>query len=91
MLLQMVERLDQCSELLRFLQLLRVASSCKCDNFVKMAMYVIYLDTIIMFCVSLFLQVFVDGMEPVRKPLERMFEDSASEKSVRSLTLLCPP
>ncbi|XP_063751459.1 rho guanine nucleotide exchange factor TIAM1-like isoform X2 [Eleginops maclovinus] len=26
-------------------------------------------------------QVFVDGMEPVRKPLERMFEDSASEKS----------
>lgn len=30
------------------------------------------------------LQVFVDGMEPVRKPLERMFEDSASEKSVRA-------
>uniref|UniRef100_A0A4W6FXJ6 TIAM Rac1 associated GEF 1 n=1 Tax=Lates calcarifer TaxID=8187 RepID=A0A4W6FXJ6_LATCA len=29
-------------------------------------------------------QVFVDGMEPVRKPLERMFEDSASEKSVRA-------
>uniref|UniRef100_A0A3Q1H627 TIAM Rac1 associated GEF 1a n=1 Tax=Anabas testudineus TaxID=64144 RepID=A0A3Q1H627_ANATE len=28
-------------------------------------------------------QVFVDGMEPVKKPLERMFEDSASEKSVR--------
>ncbi|XP_075958443.1 rho guanine nucleotide exchange factor TIAM1 [Anarhichas minor] len=26
-------------------------------------------------------QVFVDGMEPVKKPLERMFEDSASEKS----------
>ncbi|XP_023258321.1 T-lymphoma invasion and metastasis-inducing protein 1-like [Seriola lalandi dorsalis] len=26
-------------------------------------------------------QVFVDGMEPVRKPLELMFEDSASEKS----------
>ncbi|KAJ4930107.1 hypothetical protein JOQ06_019120 [Pogonophryne albipinna] len=26
-------------------------------------------------------QVFVDGVEPVRKPLERMFEDSASEKS----------
>lgn len=26
-------------------------------------------------------QVFVDGTEPVRKPLERMFEDSASEKS----------
>ncbi|XP_040006587.1 T-lymphoma invasion and metastasis-inducing protein 1-like isoform X1 [Xiphias gladius] len=26
-------------------------------------------------------QVFVDGMEPVRKPLEHMFEDSASEKS----------
>ncbi|KAM9348065.1 rho guanine nucleotide exchange factor TIAM1-like [Symphorus nematophorus] len=26
-------------------------------------------------------QVFVDGMEPVRKPLERMFEDSASERS----------
>ncbi|TKS82965.1 T-lymphoma invasion and metastasis-inducing protein 1 [Collichthys lucidus] len=26
-------------------------------------------------------QVFVDGMEPTRKPLERMFEDSASEKS----------
>ncbi|XP_047463292.1 rho guanine nucleotide exchange factor TIAM1 isoform X2 [Mugil cephalus] len=26
-------------------------------------------------------QVFVDGMEPARKPLERMFEDSASEKS----------
>ncbi|XP_033834219.1 rho guanine nucleotide exchange factor TIAM1 isoform X1 [Periophthalmus magnuspinnatus] len=26
-------------------------------------------------------QVFVDGMEPVRKPLEQMFEDSASEKS----------
>ncbi|KAK7925931.1 hypothetical protein WMY93_008241 [Mugilogobius chulae] len=26
-------------------------------------------------------QVFVDGMEPVRKPLERMFEDSGSEKS----------
>uniref|UniRef100_A0A3Q1B8M6 TIAM Rac1 associated GEF 1a n=1 Tax=Amphiprion ocellaris TaxID=80972 RepID=A0A3Q1B8M6_AMPOC len=29
-------------------------------------------------------QVFADGMEPVRKPLERMFEDSASEKSVRA-------
>lgn len=29
-------------------------------------------------------QVFVEGMEPVRKPLERMFEDSASEKSVRT-------
>uniref|UniRef100_A0A8D3BQ49 TIAM Rac1 associated GEF 1 n=1 Tax=Scophthalmus maximus TaxID=52904 RepID=A0A8D3BQ49_SCOMX len=27
-------------------------------------------------------QVFVDGMESARKPLERMFEDSASEKSV---------
>ncbi|KAM6984184.1 rho guanine nucleotide exchange factor TIAM1 isoform 1-T2 [Tautogolabrus adspersus] len=26
-------------------------------------------------------QVFIDGMEPVRKPLERMFEDSSSEKS----------
>ncbi|XP_026184416.1 T-lymphoma invasion and metastasis-inducing protein 1-like isoform X2 [Mastacembelus armatus] len=26
-------------------------------------------------------QVFVDGMDPVRKPLERTFEDSASEKS----------
>ncbi|XP_041657866.1 T-lymphoma invasion and metastasis-inducing protein 1 isoform X2 [Cheilinus undulatus] len=26
-------------------------------------------------------QVFVDGMEPARKPLERMFEDSSSEKS----------
>uniref|UniRef100_A0A671W2E4 TIAM Rac1 associated GEF 1 n=1 Tax=Sparus aurata TaxID=8175 RepID=A0A671W2E4_SPAAU len=26
-------------------------------------------------------QVFVDGIEPVKKPLERMFEDSASEKS----------
>ncbi|XP_044077284.1 rho guanine nucleotide exchange factor TIAM1-like isoform X2 [Siniperca chuatsi] len=26
-------------------------------------------------------QVFVDGMEPVKKPLECMFEDSASEKS----------
>ncbi|KAJ0061548.1 hypothetical protein NL108_005699, partial [Boleophthalmus pectinirostris] len=26
-------------------------------------------------------QVFVDGTEPVRKPLEQMFEDSASEKS----------
>nr|XP_020454143.1 T-lymphoma invasion and metastasis-inducing protein 1-like isoform X2 [Monopterus albus]XP_020454144.1 T-lymphoma invasion and metastasis-inducing protein 1-like isoform X2 [Monopterus albus] len=26
-------------------------------------------------------QVFVDGMEPVRKPLERTFEDSVSEKS----------
>ncbi|XP_029957639.1 T-lymphoma invasion and metastasis-inducing protein 1 isoform X1 [Salarias fasciatus] len=26
-------------------------------------------------------QVFVDGLEPVRKPLERMFEDSTSEKS----------
>lgn len=32
---------------------------------------------------SMWLQVFVDGMEPVRKPLERMFEDSTSEKSVR--------
>lgn len=32
----------------------------------------------------MWLQVFVDGMEPVRKPLERMFEDSASEKSVRA-------
>uniref|UniRef100_A0A3Q3JWW3 TIAM Rac1 associated GEF 1a n=1 Tax=Monopterus albus TaxID=43700 RepID=A0A3Q3JWW3_MONAL len=30
-------------------------------------------------------QVFVDGMEPVRKPLERTFEDSVSEKSVRYL------
>lgn len=30
------------------------------------------------------LQVFVDGMEPAKKPLARMFEDSASEKSVRS-------
>uniref|UniRef100_A0A8D3EFM4 TIAM Rac1 associated GEF 1 n=1 Tax=Scophthalmus maximus TaxID=52904 RepID=A0A8D3EFM4_SCOMX len=30
-------------------------------------------------------QVFVDGMESARKPLERMFEDSASEKSVSSL------
>ena len=30
------------------------------------------------------LQVFVDRMEPVKKPLERMFEDSASEKSVRT-------
>uniref|UniRef100_A0A3P8TYC7 TIAM Rac1 associated GEF 1 n=1 Tax=Amphiprion percula TaxID=161767 RepID=A0A3P8TYC7_AMPPE len=32
-------------------------------------------------------QVFADGMEPVRKPLEHMFEDSASEKSVRALPL----
>uniref|UniRef100_A0A674P6J3 TIAM Rac1 associated GEF 1 n=1 Tax=Takifugu rubripes TaxID=31033 RepID=A0A674P6J3_TAKRU len=31
-------------------------------------------------------QVFVDGMEPAKKPLARMFEDSASEKgSVKSL------
>lgn len=30
------------------------------------------------------LQVFVDGMEPAKKPLARMFEDSASEKSVRA-------
>lgn len=38
---------------------------------------------------SAWLQVFVDGMEPTRKPLERMFEDSASEKSVRAqLSLL---
>ncbi len=36
----------------------------------------------------LWLQVFVDGMEPVRKPLERMFEDSASEKSVRTQSSL---
>ncbi|XP_075887764.1 rho guanine nucleotide exchange factor TIAM1-like isoform X2 [Nelusetta ayraudi] len=28
-------------------------------------------------------QVFVDGREPMKKPLERMFEDSASEKSER--------
>ena len=32
-------------------------------------------------------QVFVDGMETTKKPLERMFEDSASEKSVGSLSL----
>lgn len=30
------------------------------------------------------LQVFVDGTEPAKKPLARMFEDSASEKSVRA-------
>lgn len=30
------------------------------------------------------LQVFVDGMEPVKKPPTRLFEDSASEKSVRT-------
>uniref|UniRef100_A0A3Q2ZN87 TIAM Rac1 associated GEF 1a n=1 Tax=Kryptolebias marmoratus TaxID=37003 RepID=A0A3Q2ZN87_KRYMA len=30
-------------------------------------------------------QVFKDQIEPVRKPLERMFEDSASEKSVNSV------
>ncbi|KAM9728951.1 rho guanine nucleotide exchange factor TIAM1 isoform 2-T2 [Menidia menidia] len=29
-------------------------------------------------------QVFVDGMEPVRKPLESMFEDSVSEKSKKT-------
>ncbi|KAM4545415.1 rho guanine nucleotide exchange factor TIAM1 isoform 3-T3 [Odontesthes bonariensis] len=29
-------------------------------------------------------QVFVDGMEPVRKPLEHMFEDSISEKSKKT-------
>lgn len=33
---------------------------------------------------SVWSQVFVDGIEPVKKPLERMFEDSASEKSVRA-------
>lgn len=36
-------------------------------------------------CVLL-LQVFVDGKEPMKKPLERMFEDSASEKSVSRCT-----
>lgn len=34
------------------------------------------------------LQVFVDGMEPAKKPLARMFEDSASEKSVRTQSSL---
>lgn len=34
------------------------------------------------------LQVFVDGMEPAKKPLGRMFEDSASEKSVRTQSSL---
>uniref|UniRef100_A0AAQ4P7Q3 TIAM Rac1 associated GEF 1 n=1 Tax=Gasterosteus aculeatus aculeatus TaxID=481459 RepID=A0AAQ4P7Q3_GASAC len=32
-------------------------------------------------------QVFVDGMEPVKKPLERMFEDSASEKSEKEASV----
>ncbi|XP_054873180.1 rho guanine nucleotide exchange factor TIAM1 isoform X2 [Amphiprion ocellaris] len=36
-------------------------------------------------------QVFADGMEPVRKPLERMFEDSASEKSEREDTVKSLP
>ncbi|TNM84823.1 hypothetical protein fugu_009001 [Takifugu bimaculatus] len=33
------------------------------------------------FHLILLLQVFVDGMEPAKKPLARMFEDSASEKA----------
>lgn len=44
-------------------------------------------------CVCVLPQVFVDGREPMKKPLERMFEDSASEKSVRaplSRSLVCP-
>lgn len=38
---------------------------------------------------SAWLQVFVDGMEPARKPLERMFEDSTSEKSVSEPCQMC--
>ena len=48
------------------------------------ALCVIHLDAATTCCFFAWLQVFVDGMEPVRKPLERMFEDSASEKSVRA-------
>lgn len=44
----------------------------------------LYLGAFAMSCSLWCLQVFVDGMEPVKKPLERMFEDSASEKSVRA-------
>lgn len=36
------------------------------------------------------LQVFVEGMEPAKKPLAHMFEDSASEKSVRTQSSLTP-
>lgn len=43
---------------------------------------VLRFDPSVIYC--LLLQVFVDGMEPVKKPLAHMFEDSASEKSVRT-------
>lgn len=55
-------------------------SSCRCNNCSVCDIFGCSCD--VQFSVSL--QVFVDGMEPVRKPLERMFEDSASEKSVRA-------
>lgn len=36
------------------------------------------------FNLILLLQVFVDGMEPAKEPVARTFEDSASEKAVRT-------
>lgn len=35
------------------------------------------------------LQVFADGAEPVRKSLQKVFEDSSSEKSVSFQLCLC--